>query len=101
MFGGNCLQPIIWLGKTLKGRPAKDGAAGSGGGAVVYTAVPPAPAASGHGWVGYYVEVSFPCDDSSVNGRSSEYHMTTPGYVWPDTLPFADCAGEACRGHLL
>ena len=45
--GGNCVVPIIWLGKTLK--PDGNG---------VYTATPPEPK-QGH-WTGYYIEVFFP-----------------------------------------
>ena len=40
-------------------------------------------------WTGYYVEVYFASDA----GLRHEYQLTTPGYVWPDTLPFADCHG--------
>lgn len=82
--GGNCVVPIIWLGKTLK--------ADANG---VYTAVPPEPK-KGH-WTGYYIEVFFP----SGTEVKSDFQFTTPGYAWPNTLPFKDCSGETCRGHLV
>ena len=55
-----------------------------------YTAVPPEPQKAGH-WTGYYIEIKF--DD--------KYQFSTPGFTWPDTLPFPDCTGKECSGHLL
>ena len=48
-------------------------------------AMPPKPLLKGR-WTGYYIEIFFP---SGV--PKSEYQLTTPGYVWPDTLPYAAC----------
>merc|ERR1719506_3620235 len=73
--GGNCLVPIIWLGRTLHGE---------GG---VYTALPPEPK-KGH-WTGYYVEVYFPSDTGYI---TKPFQFTTPGYAWPNTLPFQPCS---------
>merc|ERR1711871_819786 len=81
--GGNCVVPIIWLGKTLD--PVSPG---------VYKATPPEPK-EGH-WTGYYVEVYFP-SDTEVR---PEYQFTTPGWAWPNTLPFKDCHAETCIGRL-
>jgi len=84
-FGLLCVQPTIWTGTTLK--------ASSPG---VYTGVIPKPFLN-LGWIGAYVEVFFPSD----TGMKQEYQMTTAGMVWPQKLPFPDCQGEACSGHLV
>jgi PhoPQ-activated pathogenicity-related protein len=85
LFGGNCIQPITWWGKTLH-RDA-DG---------YYRALPP-HAKKGH-WMGYYIEVFLPSDEHLL---FSDFQFTTPGFVWPDTLPFPDCHGANCTGHLV
>lgn len=88
VFGGNCLQPIVWLGKTLE----QTSEAG------VYTSLPPKPTKAGH-WVGYFVEIYFPEEEQDGDG---EYKFTSKGYVWPDTYPFDDChTEEECRGILV
>jgi hypothetical protein len=43
-------------------------------------------------WMGYYIEMIFP-GDNKLNTI-----ITTPGFVYPDTLPFDDCYGETCIG---
>jgi hypothetical protein len=89
--GGNCLQPILW-GKThLHAR--SDGS---------YKGTPPDPP-SGH-WMGYYIELIYP---SELPGLApGKLQISTPGYVWPDTLPYADCklvkgAPNVCTGALV
>ena len=75
--GGNCLQPMLWHSVELKpvaGRPN------------VYKATPPAPTKAGH-WVGYYIEALA----QSPQLPLSQFQYSTPGYVWPDTFPHADC----------
>ena len=84
LFGGNCVQPIIWLGTTLK--------AVSPG---VYKGIPPKPKDSY--WTGYYVEMFFPSDTTA----KGDFQFTTPGYTWPNTLPFKDCHGAECVGRLV
>lgn len=84
IFGGNCLVPIVWDSEILTS---------SNG---VYVGTPPEPKHKG-GWVGYYIEIQFESDADA----KTHYHFTTPGFTWPDTLPFADCTGEACTGTLL
>ena len=84
IFGGNCLVPIVWHSTKLTA--VKPG---------VYRAVPPEPK-KGH-WTGYYIELYFPSD----TGHQAKLKVTTPGYAWPNTLPFKDCTGAACAGHLL
>jgi len=74
--GGNCVQPVVWTSETLTASAASP---------LLFKASPPAPR-QGH-WTGYYVEVFFPSP-----AALSEYRLTTAGYVWPDTLPFAPCA---------
>jgi len=59
----------------------------------VYTVAPPEPK-TGH-WTGYYVEVFF------KSALKSDFLFTTPGYTWPDTLPFPPCVGAGCIGRLL
>ena len=82
--GGNCLAPIIWSGKDLH--------ATSPG---VFKASVPKRA---EGWTGFYVEVYFPPDTDLPH---DQYKLTSPGMVWPQTLPFPDCHGEECFGHLV
>eukprot|EP01061_Rhynchopus_euleeides_P010762 TRINITY_DN20338_c0_g1_i1.p1 TRINITY_DN20338_c0_g1~~TRINITY_DN20338_c0_g1_i1.p1 ORF type:complete len:547 (+),score=155.79 TRINITY_DN20338_c0_g1_i1:88-1641(+) len=81
--GGNCLVPVAWLGSTLE--PVSAGR---------YVAEVPYRK---EGWTGFYVEVHFPSDTGIAVG----YQVTTPGMVWPQTYPFADCHGEGCRGTLV
>jgi len=84
VMGSNaCIQPIIWKGTTLN--ETSPG---------VYVAKIPTPKI---GWVGAFVEVFFPSD----TGLSTEYQFTTPGMVWPQTLPFDDCHAEECVPNLL
>jgi len=78
-----CVQPIIWTGTEL--HPTEPG---------VYQAVLKKPLV---GWSGYYVEMFFPSD----TGLSQQYKLTTSGMVWPQSMPFADCSGAACEGHLV
>ena len=86
--GGNCVQPMIWHRVELK--KAADG---------TYTAHPPPPTKAGH-YTGYYIEMIYP---SVGSGRMQ---VSTPGFAWPDALPFADCAlrkgvPNACSGDLV
>ena len=91
LFGGNCVQPIIWIGKTLKpDAPVPSSTV------TTWTATPPEPSRKGH-WTGYYVELYFKSD----TGMSSDFQFSTPGFTWPDTLPFPDCHGKGCAGTLL
>jgi len=84
-----CFQPIIWRHKTLhKSHETADGDA-------VYTHAPPTPR-DGH-WMGYYIEVTFPGDTpQGIKVFQNEFVESTPGYTWPDTLPFDDCHAEGC-----
>jgi len=83
--GGNCAQPMIWLGKTLQADA--DGS---------FLATPPSPRA-GH-YMGYYVELFYP----STLLKRDDYQVSTPGYVWPDTFPFPECKDFAtCKFELL
>lgn len=86
VFGGNCLQPIIWRKKMLNATSADPR---------TFTAVPPEPK-SGY-WIGYYVELYFGADTNV----KTEYKFTTPGYAWPNTLPFPDCFAETCVGRVV
>lgn len=78
-----CFQPIIWTGTTLN-------ATAPG----VYVAKLDKPLI---GWIGAFVEVYFPSD----TGLRDEYQFTTPGMVWPQTLPFEECHAEGCVPNLL
>lgn len=88
LFGGNCIQPIIWYGTTLKEVEGSPG---------VYKGTPPKPKKEGF-WTGYYIEMFFPSDTGL---KYSDFQFTTPGYTWPNTLPFKDCSGKTCIGKLV
>jgi len=80
---GACFQPILWYGTTLNETTPG-----------VYVGKIPNPLI---GWVGAFVEVYFPSD----TGLETDYRFTTPGMVWPDTLPFDPCVAEGCVPNLL
>lgn len=82
LFGGNCIQPILWAPTNLT-------AVGS-----TYSWTPP----DAKPYHGYYIEVVFPGDTGL---KETNFQFTTPGFVWPNTLPFPDCQGAACEGHLM
>ena len=44
----------------------------------------------------YYIEMKF-----KTTHAETQYHVTTPGYIWPPTLPFPACHGEGCIGPLV
>jgi len=94
VFGGNCIQPILWHSTKLEPQQetqmveAQEGSAEG----TVYTATPPEPTV-GH-WTGYFVEVHF-------TAPTGDFMYTTPGYAWPNTLPFADCHGSGCIPRLV
>lgn len=75
--GGNCIQPIIWLEKRIHEAHG------------VYRAIPPFPPKGR--WVGYFLQVHY----------ESGFQETSPGFVWPDSLPFADCTGSKCSANLV
>lgn len=83
VFGGNCLQPIFWTHAHLNV---------SASGLYEFT-----PDKNTPKWMGYYIEVFFPSDI----GIKEHFQFSTPGFVWPDTLPYSDCTGEACYGYLM
>lgn len=81
-----CFAPIIWSGLEI----AESEEPG------VYKTLPPEPR-EGH-WMGYYVEVEF-YGDAPQSGDSlfpNHFTFTTPGHVWPNTMPFEDCVKEGC-----
>lgn len=84
--GGNCLVPILWGGTTLTAAPGQPN---------VYKAIPPEPKKGR--WTGYYIEVFFPSNTETKD----EFQFTTPGFAWPNTLPFKDCHAETCAGPLV
>ena len=59
-------------------------------GGTTWSATPKEPL-SGH-WRGYFIELYYPSDMARA-----DLMVSTPGYVWPDTLPFEECrwAGKA------
>ena len=86
--GGNCLQPMLW--HKVKLSKGADG---------LYTATPPPPTKDGH-YTGYYIEMIYP------DQGTGKLQISTPGYAWPDALPYGDCAlkrgvPNACTGKLL
>ena len=84
-----CLQPIFWLSKEIEEESPG-----------VYKALPPQPV-DGY-WMGYYIELEYPGDTDP--GRSifrNSFIFSTPGWTWPNTLPFPDCHGDECKGILV
>ena len=74
----NCVTPIFWHATKAE---EVDG---------VYKIAPPEPKKEGH-WVGYYVSVSFQGDTEHLSILKNKFTFSTPGYTWPNTLPFPDC----------
>ena len=98
--GGNCLQPMFWHKDRLSPSATTsveptDGHAAAG---AVYTGTPPAPK-KGH-YTGYYIEMIYEKDGAG------HLQISTPGFVWPNTLPYSDCllrkgAPNECKGSLV
>jgi len=88
------LQPIYWHKQELK--EVSPG---------TYQTLPPKPK-DGH-WTGFYIEFEFSGSDmSSGSGDpnplfTQDMFLTTPGWTWPNTLPFPDCHGESCGGSVV
>ena len=80
---------MIWQAKSLaQAGENKNGDA-------VYKIDPPTPR-HGH-WTGYYISLVFPGDtDPGRFTLRNEFRVSTPGYTWPNTLPFEDCYAESC-----
>lgn len=84
-----CIAPHIWL-KLPQSAPII-----TPEGDTQYIVYPPLPLEGL--WMGYFVEVIFPGDTpGGTTAFPNEYIETTPGYTWPNTLPFDDCYGESC-----
>lgn len=89
--GGNCLQPMIFLGDTLHPTRNADNSTS-------YVGVPKDPLA-GH-FRGYYIELFYPSTVLSKN----DMQVSTAGFVWPDTFPGKDCLmkpGSDCPPNLV
>jgi len=86
-----CLAPIAWHAEELHRSISENGDS-------LYSSLPPEPE-DGH-WNGYYIELIFPGDtESKRDFYKNAYFFSTPGYTWPNTLPFDDCYGETCIGR--
>lgn len=73
----------MWKGEKLKELPGKPGE---------YKVTPPEPKKGR--WTGYYIEVYFKSDsESRLFFLNNQFSFTTPGFVWPNTLPYPDCDG--------
>jgi hypothetical protein len=59
---------------------------------LTYTASFPQPES---GWLGFLIEVQF----ENPSGPD-DFYFSTPTSVIPNTLPFADCSGQSCKGTL-
>jgi hypothetical protein len=57
----------------------------------VYKTLPPDAENLGDKWVGYYIELFYEGGQGATLILEDKFTFTTPGYVWPNTLPFADC----------
>jgi hypothetical protein len=65
----------------------------------VFKATPPEPSSKGN-WVGYYVQVYFKGDtEHGFTILNDKFSTTSPGFTWPDTLPFKDC--DANKGECI
>jgi hypothetical protein len=92
--GDMCFQPIVWNAKTL------DKSGETENGEAVYSAQAPTPK-DGH-WMGYYIQLIFPGDtEAYAKVLKNEFIYSTPGYTFPDTLPFDDCNGQECIGRIV
>ena len=87
VLGADCLQFIWWHGTELK-----ESAPG------VYKATPPNPT-DGY-WTGYYVQMYFKGDtEHGFSLLDDHFSVTSPGFTWPNTLPFKDC--DANKGECI
>ena len=89
-----CLQPIHWGYQDLEifGKDKN--------GDTLYVTEAPIP--EDNHWMGYFIEMTFPGDTEHKSGLiKNEFRVTTPGFVWPNTLPFEDCVGDECQEILL
>ena len=86
---GACFSPIIWNSKELK-----EDSPG------VYKSAPPEPH---YGfWMGYYLMVEFPGDTSGgTKIFENKFVFTTPGWTWPNTLPYPDCQADGCVNRIV
>ena len=80
ILGADCLDAMWWTAIELK-----ESAPG------VFVAEAPQPKNEGH-WTGYYIEMYFPGDTDVHSFMPNQFRMTTPGFTWPNTLPFEDCS---------
>jgi PhoPQ-activated pathogenicity-related protein len=78
---GACLRPLLWF--TTNATKINETA---------YSARLDYPS---EGWLGFFIEVFW------ANPFGPDFHFTSPTSVIPDTFPFPDCHGEACRGTLV
>ena len=78
----------MWQGSELTPTKGTDGS-------LTYQATPKPPK-PGH-WRGYFIELSYP----SQQHPKLTTQVSTPGFVWPDTLPFPDCNLADCAGNLV
>ena len=67
--------------------------------------MPPVPSKKGH-WTGYYIQVYFKGDteEHTLGILDNEFSFSTPGFTWPNTLPFPDCLASAdgdCEPYLV
>lgn len=76
LFGGNCIQPIIWSNITvpLDHLEYPAGAAAGDEAAAVYVGTPPHPR-FGH-WTGYYLELCEPQPAALLPRRSPSLHLS-------------------------
>ena len=84
-----CIAPMIWASEKLSQTDTNEN------GDAVYHVSPPIPK-DGH-WTGYYISVVFPGDTEPERFTlRNEFRVSTPGYTWPNTLPFDDCYMDTC-----
>ena len=91
-----CAQPIFWHSFELKEKKTESD------GSKVFVGSPPAVKNKGH-WVGYYLKLEFEGDtpQHGITIFDNDYHLTTKGWTYPNTLPYADCHGAGCEGKMV
>jgi len=86
VFGNACVNPVLWGYEDLAPTSVSNG---------VYTYVLTQPLPPQGFWRGFLGELRYP----GPNGM--EFIFTTQVSIIPNTYPFPDCKGPACKGTLV
>lgn len=80
------LHPVLWMGFDMQPTSTTPST-------ISYEAWVAPPAT---GWVGFVIEVQWP---TGIQG--STFRVSSAPSILPDTFPYDDCTGMACKGELL